>query len=77
MRKSVRVIYRYRSDLLDRVPLSGDDDGDTDGPHGDDVVVEFEVLVYTSEEWNMEKCMNLSLNPPHPTPQYLSNYLLF
>ena len=60
-RKSVRVIYRYRSGLLDRVPLSGDDDGDTDGPHGDDVVVEFEVLVYTSEEWNMEKCMLLMM----------------
>ena len=28
VRKSVRVIYRYRSGLLDRVPLSaGDDDG--------------------------------------------------
>ena len=61
VRKSVRVIYRYRSGLLDRVPLSGDDDGDTDGPHGDDVVVEFEVLVYTSEEWNMEKCMLLMM----------------
>ena len=60
-RKSVRVIYRYRSGLLDRVPLSGDDDGDTDGPHEDDVVVDFEVLVYTSEEWNMEKCMLLMM----------------
>ena len=48
------MIYRYRSGLLDRVPLSGDDDGD-------DMVVEFEVLFYTSEEWNMEKCMLLMM----------------
>ena len=38
MRKSVRVIYRYRSELLDRVPLSGGDDdgGDNDGGGDDD-----------------------------------------
>ena len=37
VRKSVRVIYRYRSELLDRVPLSGgDDDGDDDDDDDDD-----------------------------------------